>query len=87
MTYRIYIAREWSCSPLGGPAVSYPPGGYRVPEDMSDYLAERCLRAGRGRIVQDAPEPAPPPAKGARRIRAIRQAPQNKSDVPTGEVP
>ncbi len=53
MTRKIKLNREWGCTPLGGAPVSFAPGVYSVPEQMSDFLADRCLRSGRGQLVND----------------------------------
>jgi hypothetical protein len=70
VTRKIKLNREWGCSPLGGAAVSFAPGTYSVPEQMSDFLADRCLRSGRGQLVNDEQEPQRQKSKG--------RAPENK---------
>lgn len=54
MKYRIRVgARGWGCSPLGGSAVHFQPGDYDVPEQMSEFLAGRCIRSGRGMRLKE----------------------------------
>lgn len=73
MTYKIRVSREWGCSPLGGPAVSFPAGEYAVPEQMSDYLAQRCIRSGIGTLVE------PPGNDGREVFHPKKRAPHNKA--------
>jgi hypothetical protein len=58
MKYKIKITgRDWaSCSSVGGPIVTFKPGVYSVPDQMSEFLAQRCVRSGRGHIEEDAPK-------------------------------
>lgn len=55
MSYRIRVSREWSCSPPGQEMVTFPPGTYDVPGDMTEYLARRCLHSGRGILLEEEP--------------------------------
>lgn len=68
MSRKIKLNREWGCTPLGGAPVSFAAGVYSVPEQMSDFLADRCLRAGRGHLVNDD-EPI---------VKSKGRAPENK---------
>lgn len=70
MSRKIRLNREWGCTPLGGAPVSFAPGVYSVPEQMSDFLADRCLRSGRGHLVNDESRPA---------VKNKGRAPENKS--------
>lgn len=69
MPYKIRLDREWACSPLGASEIKFSAGTYSVPDEMSEYLADRCLRSGRGHIADDEP------IQQARK----RGAPRNKS--------
>ena len=60
---------------MGGPEVKYPPGVYSVPEEMPPHLAERCLRSGRGQLVQEPAHVKAPAPENKMRGRA----PMNKS--------
>lgn len=73
MSYRIKINREWSCSHLGAANVTYPPGVYTVPDEMSDELGQRCLRSGRGKLVSE-----PERVKSAAPQNKMRNVPENK---------
>lgn len=73
MTYKIRVSpRGWACTPRGGATISFSAGVYVVPDDMSDELAQRCLRSGRGTIVNDDVK------RGAPNNRK-RALPENKS--------
>lgn len=73
MTYRIKVSeRGWSCAPRGGSEVSFKPGIYKVPDEMSEYLAGRCIASGRGARLMDVKEGAPSNKK-------LKGAPENKS--------
>lgn len=76
MTYKIRISRQWECSPRGGALVTFSAGEYRVPDEMSDYLAQRCLRSGLGKIVEDV-ERKKEPLRPTNKMR--RGAPENKA--------
>lgn len=72
MGFKIKLYREWGCTPLGGKAVSFAPGVYSVPEQMSAFLADRCLRSGRGQKLEE-------PASGETAARRSKgAAPENK---------
>lgn len=74
LSYKIRISRQWECSPRGGALVTFSAGDYLVPDDISDYLAQRCLRSGLGKLVEDAKQE---PRRQANKMR--RGAPENKS--------
>ncbi|HLF12789.1 MAG TPA: hypothetical protein VJA26_16415 [Gammaproteobacteria bacterium] len=76
MAYKIKLSRLWECSPRGDVLVSFSAGEYVVPDDMSDYLAQRCLRSGIGKIIDDEPEQNKQP-RAANKMR--RAAPENKA--------
>lgn len=79
MGYKIRISREWSCSHRGAQAVAFAPGEYHIPDEMSDFLAQRCLREGRG-IVIDNDEGADPLAKKRSPSNKMRgRMPENKA--------
>lgn len=74
MSYKIRVSsRGWSCSPRGAAEISFSGGEYRVPEEMSHDLADRCLRSGRGTMVQNDIK------QGAPSNKKLRGAPENKS--------
>ena len=78
MGYRIRISREWGCSPLGGQAVTFAAGEYHVPDEISDFLAQRCLRSGRAILLDDDAD-IEPPRKVAPTNKMRGKAPENKS--------
>lgn len=72
MSFKIKVSREWTCSPPNGPTRVFAAGIYEVPDQMSDYLAQRCLRSGLGKLVSDE-KPA------AQERAALMRAPRNKA--------
>lgn len=88
MTYKINIARTFTVSHMGGPALEFGPGILTVPDDMPQHLAERALRAGRATLVHEpeikdeAVVDERPKAKRPPRNKARGPAPLNKGDQP-----
>lgn len=75
MTYRIKISREWSCFPRGGPEAKFAAGCYTVPDQISDYLAQRCLHSGIGKLLEHEEHVKRPAPQNKMRGRA----PENKA--------
>jgi hypothetical protein len=76
MKFKIELTQNFR--PRGG---FYTPGIYRVPEDLSEDLAEQAVNEGGAkRLEKLATFPAPKP-KFAYSTKVLPAAPENKSEV------
>jgi len=74
MTYRIKITKQFSCSHRGAPNVTYEPGVYSAPDEISDVIAQRALTSGCAALVHEPLHVKTPAPENKLRKRA----PENK---------
>jgi len=64
--------RPGGFDPSGTHTLKYAPGTYRIPEDLSEEMAERAIKEANATWVADAEEPAP-------KKKMKGDAPENKA--------